>query len=330
MALRPKNKRERPGGAPAPAGLRRRRTSKLRANSGRPDKLDVQELSRKEKTHFNKLQKRLRRNVGNAIVDYNMIEQGDKVMVCLSGGKDSYGMLDILLSLRQNAPVDFELVAVNLDQKQPGFPEEILPAYLAGLGVPYYILEKDTYSIVREVIPEGKTTCGLCSRLRRGSLYGFAREIGASKIALGHHRDDIVETLFLNMFFNGKLKAMPPKLLSDDRLNVVIRPLAYCREKDLDRYARYKDFPIIPCNLCGSQENLQRVQVKNMLAAWEREYPGRTESIFRSICNIAPSQLGDARLFDFAALRIDPALADAPAIAEDTELYFPAINVVNL
>jgi len=290
----------------------------------------VQELSRKEKTHFNKLQKRLRRNVGNAIVDYNMIEQGDKVMVCLSGGKDSYGMLDILLSLRQNAPVDFELVAVNLDQKQPGFPEEILPAYLAGLGVPYYILEKDTYSIVREVIPEGKTTCGLCSRLRRGSLYGFAREIGASKIALGHHRDDIVETLFLNMFFNGKLKAMPPKLLSDDRQNVVIRPLAYCREKDLDRYARYKDFPIIPCNLCGSQENLQRVQVKNMLAAWEREYPGRTESIFRSICNIAPSQLGDARLFDFAALRIDPALADAPAIAEDTELYFPAINVVNL
>ena len=330
MALRPKNKRERPGGAPAPAGLRRRRTSKLRANSGRPDKLDVQELSRKEKTHFNKLQKRLRRNVGNAIVDYNMIEQGDRVMVCLSGGKDSYGMLDILLSLRQNAPVDFELVAVNLDQKQPGFPEEILPAYLAGLGVPYYILEKDTYSIVREVIPEGKTTCGLCSRLRRGSLYGFAREIGASKIALGHHRDDIVETLFLNMFFNGKLKAMPPKLLSDDRQNVVIRPLAYCREKDLDRYARYKDFPIIPCNLCGSQENLQRVQVKNMLAAWEREYPGRTESIFRSICNIAPSQLGDARLFDFAALRIDPALADAPAIAEDTELYFPAINVVNL
>ncbi|MCB1698250.1 MAG: tRNA 2-thiocytidine(32) synthetase TtcA [Halioglobus sp.] len=290
----------------------------------------MQELSRKEKTHFNKLQKRLRRNVGNAIVDYNMIEQGDRVMVCLSGGKDSYGMLDILLSLRQNAPVDFELVAVNLDQKQPGFPEEILPAYLAGLGVPYYILEKDTYSIVREVIPEGKTTCGLCSRLRRGSLYGFAREIGASKIALGHHRDDIVETLFLNMFFNGKLKAMPPKLLSDDRLNVVIRPLAYCREKDLDRYARYKDFPIIPCNLCGSQENLQRVQVKNMLAAWEREYPGRTESIFRSICNIAPSQLGDARLFDFAALRIDPALADAPAIAEDTELYFPAINVVNL
>ena len=290
----------------------------------------MQELSRKDKTHFNKLQKRLRRNVGNAIVDYNMIEQGDRVMVCLSGGKDSYGMLDILLSLRQSAPVDFELVAVNLDQKQPGFPGEVLPTYLDALGVPYYILEKDTYSIVRELVPEGKTTCGLCSRLRRGSLYGFAREIGASKIALGHHRDDIVETLFLNMFFNGKLKAMPPKLLSDDRNNVVIRPLAYCKEKDLDRYARYKEFPIIPCNLCGSQENLQRVQVKNMLAAWERQYPGRTESIFRSICNVAPSQLGDKALFDFASLRADPAIPGAAAIEEDTELYVPAIRVVNL
>jgi len=290
----------------------------------------VQELSRKDKTHFNKLQKRLRRNVGNAIVDYNMIEQGDRVMVCLSGGKDSYGMLDILLSLRQSAPVDFELVAVNLDQKQPGFPGEVLPTYLDALGVPYYILEKDTYSIVRELVPEGKTTCGLCSRLRRGSLYGFAREIGASKIALGLHRDDIVETLFLNMFFNGKLKAMPPKLLSDDRNNVVIRPLAYCKEKDLDRYARYKEFPIIPCNLCGSQENLQRVQVKNMLAAWERQYPGRTESIFRSICNVAPSQLGDKALFDFASLRADPAIPGAAAIEEDTELYVPAIRVVNL
>jgi len=306
--------------------LPRQLASKLRANQGYTSEHIVQELSRKDKTQFNKLQKRLRRNVGNAIVDYNMIEQGDKIMVCLSGGKDSYGMLDILLNLRQNAPVDFELVAVNLDQKQPGFPEEVLPEYLTGLGVPYYVLEKDTYSIVREVIPEGQTTCGLCSRLRRGSLYGFAREIGASKIALGHHRDDIVETLFLNMFFNGKLKAMPPKLRSDDRRNVVIRPLAYCKEKDLDLYARYKAFPIIPCNLCGSQENLQRVQVKKMLAAWEREYPGRTETIFRSIRNVAPSQLADTKLFDFSSLR-----GEAPAaIAEDNDLYFPGIQVVNL
>jgi len=283
----------------------------------------VQELSRKEKTRFNKLQKRLRRNVGRAIADYNMIGDGDRVMVCLSGGKDSYGMLDILLSLRRSAPVEFELVAVNLDQKQPGFPAEVLPAYLSRLDIPFYLIEKDTYSVVREVVPEGKTTCGLCSRLRRGNLYSFAREIGATRIALGHHRDDIVETLFLNMFFNGKLKAMPPKLLSDDRANVVIRPLAYCRERDLARYAQYKAFPIIPCNLCGSQENLQRVQVKNMLAAWEREYPGRTESIFRSICNVAPSQLADPALFDFAGLRAD-------TLELDTDLHLPSIRVVNL
>ena len=280
----------------------------------------MRELSRKDKLEFNKLQKRLRRNVGNAIADYNMIEQGDKVMVCVSGGKDSYAMLDVLLGLRQNAPIDFELVAVNLDQKQPGFPEDVLPAYLAEVGVPYHILEKDTYSIVKEVVPEGKTTCGLCSRLRRGSLYGFAQEIGATRIALGHHRDDIVETLFLNMFFNGKLKAMPPKLLSDDKQNVVIRPLAYCKEKDLARYAAYKEFPIIPCNLCGSQEHLQRVQVKEMLAQWEREYPGRTESIFRSICHISPSQLGDRNLYDFTNLRIE----------RDTGLHLPNIRVVNL
>jgi tRNA 2-thiocytidine biosynthesis protein TtcA len=280
----------------------------------------VRELSRKEKTEFNKLQKRLRRNVGNAIVDYTMIEDGDKVMVCLSGGKDSYAMLDILISLRNNAPVEFELVAVNLDQKQPGFPEHVLPGYLSSLDIPYFILEKDTYSIVKQVIPEGKTTCGLCSRLRRGSLYGFANEIGASKIALGHHRDDIVETLFLNMFFNGSLKAMPPKLLSDDRRNVVIRPLAYCREKDLLRFADYKAFPIIPCNLCGSQDKLQRVQVKKMLADWERQYPGRTETIFRSIRNVSPSQLADTELFDFGSLRIDI----------DPELHVPAIQVVNL
>ncbi|MDX1735064.1 MAG: tRNA 2-thiocytidine(32) synthetase TtcA [Halioglobus sp.] len=280
----------------------------------------MRELSRKEKTEFNKLQKRLRRNTGNAIVDYNMIGDGDKVMVCISGGKDSYAMLDILLNLRRNAPVDFELVAVNLDQKQPGFPQEVLPAYLSGLGIPFYILEKDTYSIVKEVIPEGKTTCGLCSRLRRGSLYGFARDIGATRIALGHHRDDIVETLFLNMFFNGTLKAMPPKLLSDDGANVVIRPLAYCREQDLARFAHYKDFPIIPCNLCGSQDNLQRVQVKRMLAQWEREYPGRTETIFRAIRNVAPSQLADTSLFNFADL----------AVERDTSLHIPAIQAVNL
>jgi tRNA 2-thiocytidine biosynthesis protein TtcA len=278
----------------------------------------VRELSRKEKTEFNKLQKRLRRNVGKAIADYNMIEAGDRVMVCLSGGKDSYGMLDILLNLRHSAPVEFELIAVNLDQKQPGFPAEVLPAYLSALGIPFHVLEKDTYSIVREVVPEGKTTCGLCSRLRRGNLYGFAREIGATKIALGHHRDDIVETLFLNMFFNGSLKAMPPKLLSDDGENVVIRPLAYCRESDLARYAGYKAFPIIPCNLCGSQENLQRAEVKKMLAQWERQYPGRTETIFRSIGNVAPSQLGDARLFDFRQLRATPRGEK------------PAIRVVNL
>ena len=334
MAFSPKNKgtgtfvavhRDR-----SAAGLWPRQASKLRANPGLTSDVTVQELSRKDKTHFNKLQKRLRRNVGNAIADYNMIEEGDRVMVCLSGGKDSYGMLDILLSLRQNAPVDFELIAVNLDQKQPGFPEEVLPTYLEALGVPFYILEKDTYSIVREVIPEGKTTCGLCSRLRRGSLYGFAQDIGATKIALGHHRDDIVETLFLNMFFNGKLKAMPPKLLSDDRKNVVIRPLAYCKEKDLARYARYREFPIIPCNLCGSQENLQRVQIKNMLAGWEREYPGRTESIFRSIRNVAPSQLADGKLFDFNSLRAEPADPAENAVAQDDELYLPAIRVVNL
>ncbi len=280
----------------------------------------MRELSKKEKTEFNKLQKRLRRNAGNAIADYNMIEEGDRVMVCLSGGKDSYAMLDILLNLQRNAPIDFELIAVNLDQKQPGFPAEVLPNYLEQQGVPYYILEKDTYSIVKEKIPEGKTTCGLCSRLRRGSLYGFAQDIGASRIALGHHRDDIVETLFLNMFFGGSLKAMPPKLLSDDGQNVVIRPMAYCKEKDLAAYANYKAFPIIPCNLCGSQDKLQRVQVKQMLQDWEREYPGRTETIFRSICNVAPSQLGDTELFDFKSLSVEV----------DTDIHLPAIQVVNL
>ena len=267
---------------------------------------------RKSRTESNKLQKRLRRNVGRAIEEYNMIEEGDLVMVCVSGGKDSYGMLDILLNLQRTAPVRFELVAVNLDQKQPGFPEDVLPGYLSGIGVPFHVLERDTYSIVKSLVPEGKTTCGLCSRLRRGNLYAFAREIGATKIALGHHRDDIVETLFLNMFFGGKLKAMPPKLLSDDGANVVIRPLAYCREEDLAEYATLKGFPIIPCNLCGSQENLQRQAVKQMLADWDRRYPGRSEAIFSSICNVAPSQLADTSLFDFAGLRA--AAPDATAI----------------
>ena len=224
---------------------------------------------------FNKLQKRLRRQVGEAIVDFNMIEQGDRVMVCLSGGKDSYTMLEILMSLQRSAPISFELVAVNMDQKQPGFPEHVLPDYLDRLGIEYYILERDTYSVVKRVIPDGKTTCGLCSRLRRGTLYGFAEEIGAQKIALGHHRDDIVETLFLNMFFQGSLKAMPPKLLSDDGKNVVIRPLAYCKETDIQTFADQQGIPIIPCNTCGSQEGLKRVQVKQMLAEWEKQHPGR-------------------------------------------------------
>lgn len=260
---------------------------------------------RRSKTEFNKLQKRLRRQVGQAIADYDMIRDGERVMVCLSGGKDSYGMLDILRSLQASAPVSFELVAVHLDQKQPGYPPEILPDYLDSLGIEYHILEKDTYSVVRSVIPEGKTTCGLCSRLRRGTLYGFAREIGASRIALGHHRDDIVETLFLNMFFGGSLKAMPPKLRSDDGENVVIRPLAYCKEQDLERFAEARQFPIIPCNLCGSQDNLQRQAIKAMLRDWEREYPGRTETIFRAIGNVAPSQLTDRELFDFTSLNAD-------------------------
>ncbi len=264
----------------------------------------------KSRTQFNKLQKRLRRQVGNAIADYNMIEDGDKIMVCLSGGKDSYAMLEILMNLQKTAPVSFELVAVNLDQKQPGFPEHVLPEYLESLGVPYHIIEKDTYSIVKRVIPEGNTTCGLCSRLRRGSLYGYAEENGVTKIALGHHREDIIETFFLNMFYGGKLKAMPPKLLSDDKKNIVIRPLAYCREKDIARFAEYKDFPIIPCNLCGSQENLQRQAMKEMLNAWDKQFPGRLESIFTALQNIAPSQLADPKMFDFIGLELNQKSAD--------------------
>lgn len=249
-----------------------------------------------------KLAKRLRRNVGQAIMDYHMIGEGDRVMVCLSGGKDSYTMLDMLMQLQKKAPVRFELHAVNLDQKQPGFPEHVLPDYLTKVGVPFTILEQDTYSVVKRNIPEGKTMCSLCSRLRRGALYTFAREQGFTRIALGHHRDDIVNTFFLNLFFGGKLSAMPPKLLSDDGDNVVIRPLAYCREADLAEYAEQQQFPIIPCTLCGSQENLQRKQVKKMLLQWETEWPGRTETMFRALSNVAPSQLADPRLFDFAGL----------------------------
>ena len=253
----------------------------------------------------NKLAKRLRRQVGQAIADYNMIEDGDRVMVCLSGGKDSYTLLDMLLSLQRKAPVTFELVAVNLDQKQPGFPVEVLPNYLAGLGVPYRIVTEDTYSIVTRVIEPGKTMCGLCSRLRRGILYRIATEVGATKIALGHHRDDIVETLFLNMFFGARLKAMPPKLKSDDGKHIVIRPLAYCAEHDIARYARGREFPIIPCKLCGSQDNMKRREVKAMLASWEKEDPGRTDRLFRSLQNVTASHLADRALFDFENVGAD-------------------------
>ena len=257
---------------------------------------------RKEAYEANKLAKRLRRLVGQAIEDYAMIGHGDKVMVCLSGGKDSYAMLDVLLHLKEHAPVSFDIVAVNLDQKQPGFPEHVLPEYLASRGVPYRIVEQDTYSVVKRVIPEGKTMCSLCSRLRRGALYRVANEIGATRIALGHHRGDILETFFLNLFFGGKLKAMPPKLVSDDGRHVVIRPLAYCEEPDLEAYAELQQFPIIPCTLCGSQENLQRRQVKAMLKEWERAQPGRVETIFRSLQNVSASHLLDGKLFDFRGL----------------------------
>ncbi len=259
-------------------------------------------LTGRQRYEFNKLQKRLRRNVGQAIADYNMIQDGDKVMVCVSGGKDSFTLLEILLNLQQTAPVRFEVVAVNLDQKQPGFPETVLPEYFQQRGIAYHIIERDTYSVVKEIIPEGKTTCGLCSRLRRGVLYGFAEEHGFTKIALGHHRDDILETFFLNLFFGGRLKAMPPKLLSDDKKHIVIRPLAYCKEEDIAAYARLMDFPIIPCNLCGSQDNLQRQAMKAMLQTWEKRHPGRLETIFRALQNVSPSQLADGKLFDFENL----------------------------
>lgn len=259
----------------------------------------------KLKYNNDKLTKKIRRNVGKAIADYHMIEDGDVIMAAISGGKDSFAMLDILLSLKKSAPIHFDVIAVNLDQKQPGFPEHVLPEYLESKDIPYYIIDKDTYSVVKSKIDEGKTTCGLCSRLRRGSLYSFAETIGATKIALGHHLDDMVETTFLNMFYGAKLKSMPPKLLSDDKRNIVIRPMAYCREKDILRFAEAKQYPIIPCNLCGSQENLQRQNIKAMLTQWDRNTPGRVENIFKSFQNISPSQLADTDLFDFETLQID-------------------------
>ena len=264
--------------------------------SAAPDSL------RRDLREVHKLSKRLRRLTGQAIMDYNMIVQGDRVMVCLSGGKDSYSMLDMLMQLQQKAPVNFELFAVNLDQKQPGFPEHVLPEYLKSVGIPFHIIEQDTYSVVKRVIPEGKTMCSLCSRLRRGALYSYAAEHGFTKIALGHHRDDLIATFFLNLFHGGKLASMPPKLRSDDGRNVLIRPLAYCREADIVEYAAARNFPIIPCTLCGSQENLQRKQVRKQMDEWERQHPGRLDQIFGALKNVAPSQLADPVLFDFAGL----------------------------
>lgn len=269
--------------------------------------------SAKQSYSNNKLVKRLERNTGRAITDFNMIGEGDRVMVCLSGGKDSYTLLDMLMALQKRAPVHFELLAVNLDQKQPGFPQDVLPRYAQEVGVPFQQIEQDTYSVVTRVIPEGKTTCGLCSRLRRGALYNFARSHGVTRIALGHHREDIIETFFLNLFNGGRIKAMPPKLLSDDGAHVVIRPLAYCSEQDIARYAELRQFPLIPCNLCGSQENLQRQAIKAMLAQWQRQHPGRIENIFRALANVSPSQLADRELFDFINLGSAPAGAGADA-----------------
>jgi|TARA_B100000745_G_scaffold210771_1_gene139612 tRNA 2-thiocytidine biosynthesis protein TtcA len=271
---------------------------------------------KKDQFELNRSQKNLRRDVGRAIVDFNMIEDGDLVMVCISGGKDSYTLLNILQSLQKYAPIKFRIHAVNLDQKQPGFPEHVLPQYLEELQIDYKIIEQDTYSIVKKKIPEGKTYCGLCSRLRRGILYNYAESLGADKIALGHHRDDIVETLFLNMFYGGNLSAMPPKLLSDDKRNIVIRPLAYCKELEIDRYAKLMNFPIIPCDLCGSQNHLKRQSIKSMLRQWDKKNPGRIESIFRSITNVSLSQLADVGLFPFRDLHIERELKRRLDVAE--------------
>ena len=280
---------------------------------------DTQSVNKKEQYNLNKLQKRLRRDVGKAIADFGMIEEGDRIMVCLSGGKDSYTMLEILRNLQQSAPVNFSLIAVNLDQKQPGFPAHILPEYLETLGVEYKIVTEDTYSIVKDKIPEGKTTCSLCSRLRRGILYRTATELGCTKIALGHHRDDILQTLFLNMFYGGKLKGMPPKLLSDDGKHIVIRPLAYCREKDIERFAIAREYPIIPCNLCGSQPNLQRQVIGDMLKDWDKKYPGRIETMFSAMQNVVPSHLNDMNLFDFKGIKHGGEVIDGGDLAFDRE-----------
>ncbi|MCL2896759.1 tRNA 2-thiocytidine(32) synthetase TtcA [Brenneria tiliae] len=280
---------------------------------------EKQMINQKQQYNLNKLQKRLRRNVGEAIADFNMIEDGDRIMVCLSGGKDSFTMLEILRNLQQSAPVDFSLVAVNLDQKQPGFPEHVLPQYLECIGVEYLIVEENTYGIVKEKIPQGKTTCSLCSRLRRGILYRTATELGATKIALGHHRDDILQTLFLNMFYGGKLKGMPPKLMSDDGKHVVIRPLAYCREKDIERFAEARRYPIIPCNLCGSQPNLQRQVIKDMLRDWDKRYPGRIETMFSAMQNVVPSHLADHALFDFKSIHHGGEVIDGGDLAFDRQ-----------
>lgn len=299
-----------------------------------PPQPDAAAVALKAKHNLDKLSKRLRHGVGDAIDDFNMIEEGDRIMVCLSGGKDSYTMLDMLLSLQKSAPINFSLVAVNLDQKQPGFPEHVLPTYLQALGVEYRIVEEDTYSIVKRVVPDGKTTCGLCSRLRRGILYRVSDELGATKIALGHHRDDILATLFLNMFHGGKLKSMPPKLVSDDGRHMVIRPLAYCREKDIIRYSEMREFPIIPCTLCGSQPNLQREVVGQMLKDWDKRFPGRLESMFRALQNVVPSHLADTTRFDFKGLQTqDAPFADGDTafddikFADDAAGTFPKISI---
>jgi tRNA 2-thiocytidine biosynthesis protein TtcA len=282
-----------------------------------------------------KLFKRLTSNTGKAIGDYNMIEHGDTVLVCVSGGKDSYTLLSVLMALRERAPIDFKLVAMNLDQKQPGFPAEILPGYFEKIGVDFRIIEADTYSVVKEKIPEGKTTCSLCSRLRRGIIYRTAKELGANKIALGHHRDDMVHTLFLNLLFGGKIKAMPPKLITDDGAHVVIRPLAYCAEADIARFARGMEYPIIPCNLCGSQENMQRQKIREMMADWDRRYPGRTEAVFTALQNVVPSHLADNNLFDFRSLKLGDVVEegdtafDGPQFGEELSLPEPFPVAVN-